>query len=90
MILTTDAAKGNLHKIGVADGLKMFVVPDGVGRTLLRDVPRGSAGCGGCGIDIEEMLAGAASMDARCQSDDYLKNPALLAAGAMICAMEKA
>ncbi len=31
MILTTDASKGNLNKIGRADGLKMFVVPDGVG-----------------------------------------------------------
>ncbi len=36
-------------------------------------------------LTFEEMLAGAASMDARCQSDDYLKNPALLEAGAMIC-----
>ena len=89
MILTTDAAKGNLHKIGVADGLKMFVVPDGVGGRFSEMCPVGLLAAAVAGIDIEEMLAGAASMDARCQSDDYLKNPALFAAGAMICAMEK-
>ena len=89
MILTTDAAKGNLHKISVADGLKMFVVPDGVGGRFSEMCPVGLLAAAVAGIDIEEMLAGAAAMDARCQSDDYLKNPALFAAGAMICAMEK-
>ena len=89
MILTTDAAKGNLHKIGMADGLKMFVVPDGVGGRFSEMCPVGLLAAAVAGSDIEEMLAGAASMDARCQSDDYLKNPALFAAGAMICAMEK-
>ena len=33
-----------------------------------------------CGIDIREMLEGAAAMDERCQSDDVWKNPALLEA----------
>lgn len=89
MILTTDAAKGNLVKIGKADGLKMFVVPDGVGGRFSEMCPVGLLAAAVTGIDIEEMLAGAAAMDERCKNPDYMKNPALFAAGAMFCAIEK-
>lgn len=89
MILTTDAAKGNLHKIGKADGLKMFVVPDGVGGRFSEMCPVGLLAAAVTGVDIEEMLAGAAAMDERCKADDHMKNPALFAAGAMYAAIEK-
>ena len=89
MILTTDAAKGNLHKIGVSDGLKMFVVPDGVGGRFSEMCPVGLLAAAVTGVDIDAMLEGAAAMDARCQSGDYLKNPALFAAGLMYTAVEK-
>lgn len=89
LILTTDAAKGNLNKIGRADGLKMFVVPDGVGGRFSEMCPVGLLAAAVSGVDIEEMLAGAAAMDERCRNADYLRNPALFAAGAMYAAMEK-
>ena len=80
MILTTDASKGNLNKIGRADGLKMFVVPDGVGGRFSEMCPVGLLAAAVSGIDIEELLAGAAAMDARCRVPGYQKNPALFAA----------
>ena len=89
MILTTDASKGNLNKIGKADGLKMFVVPDGVGGRFSEMCPVGLLAAAVSGIDIEELLAGAAAMDARCRVPGYQKNPALFAAGAMYAALEK-
>ena len=89
LVLTTDAAKGNLNKIGKADGLKMFVVPDGVGGRFSELCPVGLLAAAVTGIDIEEMLAGAAAMDERCKNPDYMKNPALFAAGAMYAAMDK-
>jgi glucose-6-phosphate isomerase len=89
LILTTDAKKGNLNKIGHADGLKMFVVPDGVGGRFSELCPVGLLAAAVAGIDIEELLAGAAAMDERCRASDYRANPALFAAGAMYAAMDK-
>ena len=42
-----------------------------------------------CGIDIREMLAGAAAMDERCSTDDVWKNPALLEAVLQYIAMQE-
>ena len=42
-----------------------------------------------CGIDIREMLAGAAAMDARCKTDDVWRNPALLEAVLQYIAMQE-
>lgn len=89
MVLTTDASKGNLRKIGTADGLTMFVVPDGVGGRFSELCPVGLLGAAVLGINIEEMLQGAADMDERCKSDDYMKNPALFGAAAMYLAAQK-
>lgn len=89
MILTTDAFKGNLVKIGKADGLKMFIVPDGVGGRFSELCPVGLLAAAVAGIDIDELLAGAAAMDARCRNASWQKNPALFAAGAMYSALNK-
>ena len=66
-----------------------FVVPDGVGGRFSELCPVGLLAAAVTGIDIEEMLAGAAAMDERCKNPDYMKNPALFAAGAMYAAMDK-
>ena len=89
IVVTTSKTKGFLIELARAEGFKTFYIPDGVGGRFSELCPVGLLAAAVAGIDIEEMLAGAAAMDARCQSDDYLKNPALFAAGAMICAMEK-
>lgn len=89
IVLTTDAQKGNLHKIGVSDGLTMFVVPDGVGGRFSELCPVGLLAAAVLGFDIELMLKGAADMDERCKEPDYRKNPALFGAAVMHCAYNK-
>lgn len=78
MIATTDPKSGFLLDIANQLGLRKFVVPDGVGGrfSVLTDVGLLSAIL--VGIDIEELLAGAADMEKRCQTDELLKNPAYL------------
>jgi glucose-6-phosphate isomerase len=58
-----------------------LVVPDGVGGrfSVLSSVGLLSAAVSG--IDIEQLLAGAAAMDKRCLNADLWKNPAMLLAG---------
>ena len=60
VIATTDEVKGNLIKIAKADGLETFYVPDGVGGRFSELCPVGLIAAAVCGLDIEELLAGAA------------------------------
>ena len=78
IIATTDPKKGTLRSIANEQGLTTLEVPDGVGGrfSVLSDVGLFSAAM--CGIDIEELLAGAADMDKRVKSDEIEKNPAAM------------
>lgn len=89
MIATTDAAKGNLIKIAKAEGFKMYVIPDGVGGRFSELCPVGLLCAAVCGIDIKELLAGAAYMDACSMQDDIFANSALMAAALQFIAMEQ-
>lgn len=89
MVLTTDANKGNLVKIAREDGLQTFVVPDGVGGRFSELCPVGLLGAAVLGVDIKQMLRGAADMDLRCKEEDFMKNPALFGAAAMVVAIQK-
>ena len=80
VIATTDAEKGNLIKIAKENDLTTFFVPDGVGGRFSELCPVGLLAAAVCGIDIEELLAGAAYMDALCSEQDALKNPAYISA----------
>ncbi len=77
-VFTTDKEKGNLIKIGSEKGYKMFVVPEEVGGRFSELTPVGLLGAAMCGIDIREMLAGAAAMERRCETDDVRENPAYM------------
>ena len=63
IIATTDREKGNLIKIAKAEGFKTYYIPAGVGGRFSELSPVGLLPAAVCGIDIEEMLAGAAYMD---------------------------
>jgi len=78
IIATTDPSSGTLRGIVEREGLTSLVVPDGVGGrfSVLSDV--GLFGAAMCGIDIEQLLAGAADMDRRVQSADLFENPAAI------------
>lgn len=89
IIATTDTEKGNLIKIAKENGLRTFYVPDGVGGRFSELCPVGLLAAAVCGIDIEELLAGAAYMDTLCSERDAFKNPAYALAALEVLAMEQ-
>ena len=76
VVATTDLQKGTLRKIATEAGLPTLVVPDGVGGrfSVLSAVGLFSAAM--TGVNIDQLLAGAADMHARVTNPDFFKNPA--------------
>ena len=89
MIATTSANKGNLIKIAKQEDLKTFYIPDGVGGRFSELCPVGLLPAAVVGIDIKELLAGAAHMDKLCKVKDVKKNPALISALLEYLAMQR-
>lgn len=89
VVATTDAVKGNLIKIAKRENLKTFFVPDGVGGRFSELCPVGLLPAAVCGIDIEELLAGAAYMDKWCEATDAYDNPAAVLAALQYIAGNK-
>lgn len=88
VIFTTDEKKGNLKKISdEVGGIKSYVLPDGVGGRFSELCPVGLLPAAVLGIDIKELLAGAAYMDSICRSSSISKNPALACAVLQVAAM---
>jgi len=81
IVATTDAEKGTLHEIARSDGYTMLPVPGDVGGRFSVLSPVGLLSAAMCGIDIDAMLAGAADMKRRAESDDWRTNPACVLAG---------
>jgi glucose-6-phosphate isomerase len=86
IVCTTDAEKGNLIKIARAEGYKTFIIPNGVGGRFSQLCPVGLLPAAFCGIDIEQLLAGAAYMDKLCESE---ANPAYMYAVLHYIGMQK-
>lgn len=78
IIATTDREKGLLREVVGREGFESFVIPDNVGGRFSVFTPVGLLSAAMGGIDIAELLAGAAAMDRRCGSSDLKKNPAYL------------
>ena len=78
IVATTDETKGHLRKIVEKEGYESFVVPDGVGGRFSVLTAVGLISAAVSGVDIKELLLGAAAMDRICRSDDPLKNPAAM------------
>ena len=78
MVITTDESKGVLREIVTREGYRSFVVPDGVGGRFSVLSPVGLVSAALVGIDVPELIAGAAEMDQRCRSTDMDANPALM------------
>ena len=90
IVATTDNTSGLLRVLSDAAGYRTFPVPDGVdGRqTVLSAV--GLLPAALAGIDIRQLLAGAAAMRAATRGDDIRTNPAyLLAALAYLADTER-
>ncbi len=76
VIATTDEKKGNLIKIAQSNGLRTFYVPDGVGGRFSELCPVGLIAAAVCGVDIDELLAGAAYADELSTDRNVWANPA--------------
>jgi glucose-6-phosphate isomerase len=80
IVATTDAEKGTLHEIAKADGYDMMPVPGDVGGRFSVLSPVGLFSAAMCGIDIEQLLAGAQAMNTRLAQADWQQSPGCLLA----------
>ncbi|MBU1517939.1 MAG: glucose-6-phosphate isomerase [Planctomycetes bacterium] len=76
IIATTDAKGGTLRKITKQFGFRNLQVPDGVGGRFSVLSAVGLLSAAVCGINIEQLLAGAAKMDKKVSLEDFYQNPA--------------
>jgi glucose-6-phosphate isomerase len=81
VVVTTDAEHGVLRPIVDEEGYQSFVVPEGVGGRFSVLSPVGLLSSALVGLDITELLAGAAAMDEICREKTFADNPALVYAG---------
>ena len=89
IIATTSEKSGNLIKIAKEEGFKTYYIPDGVGGRFSELCPVGLLPAAVVGIDIGELLAGAAYMDRISMNKNMYKNPALMNAVLQDIAMKK-
>jgi len=80
IVATTDLVKGALHDIAKADGYPMLEVPSDVGGRFSVLSPVGLFSAAMCGIDIDQLLAGAAAMKQRTEIHHWHQNPAAVLA----------
>lgn len=80
IVAVTDPKSGTMRKICDSEGFTTLPVPDGVGGRFSVLSPVGLFSAAMCGIDINGLLDGAASMDPSCSREDLSKNPAALIA----------
>ena len=89
IILTTDLENGVLRRLCRKEGYRSLVAPDGVGGRFSVLSPVGLFPAAMAGIDIRQLLAGAAAMDERCRSCDLWRNPAFMNAALQYLAATK-
>jgi glucose-6-phosphate isomerase len=78
VVFTTDPEKGDLRSIAESERITSFDVPEGVGGRFSVLTPVGLLPAACAGIDIQELLAGAAVMDKRLAVTPVMDNPAYL------------
>ena len=76
IIATTDPKEGTLRKTADELGLVSLQVPDGVGGRFSVLSAVGVLSAAVCGVDIEQLLAGAAEMDKKVSQLTFYQNPA--------------
>lgn len=84
IVAITDPEKGTMRQICDANGYVTLPVPEGVGGRFSVLSPVGLFSAAMCGVDIDELLDGAASMDERCSERDLAKNPAAMLATVLV------
>ncbi len=84
IVAITDERAGTMRAICDDSGYTTLPVPEGVGGRFSVLSPVGLFSAAMCGIDIDALLAGAATMDERCASRDLNKNPAAVLATLLV------
>jgi glucose-6-phosphate isomerase len=79
-VLTTDRKAGSLRKIADAEGFDTLPIPGNVGGRFSVMTAVGLLSAAVSGINIRQLLAGAAAMDAVTRRARVEKNPALMGA----------
>jgi glucose-6-phosphate isomerase len=75
-LFITDPEAGVLRRLAEARGIPTLPVPPSVGGRFSVLSAVGLLPAAIVGIDVEALLAGAAEMEARCRSEELLRNPA--------------
>lgn len=79
IVAVTDAQKGAARITANQEGYKSFIIPDNVGGRFSVLTPVGLLAIAVAGFDIEQLVAGAASMEQACGVDvPFEKNPAAI------------
>ena len=73
---TTDRERGALKSLADENGYETFVVPDDIGGRYSVLTAVGLLPIAVAGIDIDELMSGAAAMPEACRADDMAANPA--------------
>lgn len=76
IIITTDPERGDLRKLAKEESIISLSVPLNVGGRYSVLSPVGLLSAAVSGIDINQLLSGAAYMDEVCSTSDISKNPA--------------
>lgn len=75
---TTDKARGALKNFATAEGYETFVVPDDVGGRYSVLTAVGLLPIAASGIDISELMNGAAAAREKCLNNEFEENDAML------------
>lgn len=78
VIAITDPETGILRKLARQEGYRTLDIPGGIGGRFSVLTPVGLLSAAVSGVNIDEMLAGAALMDRRCSLPDVWQNPAYM------------
>lgn len=78
IVATTDASHGDLRRLAEREGWPSFVIPETVGGRFSVLSPVGLLPAAVSGVDLRELLAGAAEADAYTSGTDLWTNPAAL------------
>ena len=78
IVAITDAKKGAARLTADKEGYKSFIIPDNVGGRFSVLTPVGLLPIAVAGIDIEQLISGAKTMETICASNNLSENPAAL------------
>jgi glucose-6-phosphate isomerase len=76
LVCTTDPVAGDLRKLCIEEKIQTLPLHPGVGGRFSVLTPVGIFPALCLGLDVDEMMQGAAEMSCKCLSDDLAENPA--------------